>query len=280
MAKKPRTKDNIESFKRMLKNQQDFYRITMKHHELFQELGRIAMMPSMSEIRKELPFPNKKVTLPECFYNYPRFMMHGRILVESLDLEDRHKITSFIDRWIAETESGEEWIGTILTFIMTGILCPPIQNFHMRRVGKRIQLTLNPDTSIDDLRQEWPLIDKSISAAWPNFQKTNLTKNFNKMIQEYTDAVVAKKNVSDDFKFQGLSEFETILAKQAKDPKKAISEYRGKRLLTQGAPRKPVLIKTKKTDRDVVKELYAPKSKKDENKKVNNLRQHLRRLKS
>jgi hypothetical protein len=149
----------------------------------------------------------------------------------------------------------------------------------MRRVGKRIQLTLNPDTSIDDLRQEWPLIDKSISAAWPNFQKTNLTKNFNKMIQEYTDAVVAKKNMSDDFKFQDLSAFETILAKQAKDPKKAIAEYRGKRLLTQGVPRKPVLIKTKKTDRDVVKELYAPKNKKEENKKVNNLRQHLRRLK-
>jgi hypothetical protein len=150
----------------------------------------------------------------------------------------------------------------------------------MRRVGKRIQLTLNPDTSIDDLRQEWPLIDKSISAAWPNFQKTNLTKNFNKMIQEYTDTMVAKKNVSDDFKFQGLSEFETILAKQAKDPKKAISDYRGKKLASQGIPRKPVRLKTKKTDRDVVKELYAPKNKKDENKKVNNLRQHLRRLKS
>lgn len=282
MAKKPRTKDRHGSFKRMLKNQQLLLRTLVKHPKLNQELVRLGTLPEIVEAREKikyagLGYPN---TLRNRFDNYDAMMGVGLKIASSTSEDSQRKLISFIDRFLAETAFGDEWVGPLFTYVTTGIICPPYQNFHLKRKGNRIQLTLNPDTSIDDIKNEWPKISVAISQVWPNFKKTNLTRKFNGQLQEYIDVLASKKNISDDFKYQELSQFETILAKQAKDPKKAISAYRDRQRIVAGVPKRPIRIKTKKTDRDVVNELYSPKNKKVETKKVNNLRQHLKRLKS
>jgi hypothetical protein len=266
----------------MLKNQQLLLRTLIKHPKLNQELMSLGTMLEIVEAREKIKYAGVGYpkTLRNRFDNYDAIMSVGLKLASSIGEANQRKLISFIDRFISETEFGDEWIGSLFTYVTTGIICPPYQNFHLKRKGNRIELILNPDTTIDDIKNEWPKISQAISQVWPNFKKTNLTKKFNNQLQEYIDVLTSKKNITDDFKYQDLSQFETILAKQAKDPKKAISAYRDRQRMVAGVPKRPIRIKTKKTDRDVVKELYAPKSKKDENKKVNNLRQHLRRLKS
>ncbi len=276
MAK--RKKDRLGSFKRMLRNQQFLVRILIKHPELNRELIALGTLPAVEEVRKEIEPHRKDMTLPWCFDHYASMMNIGLMLAHALDKETRGKIVAFINRFLSETDLGQEWFSPMLTYITAGIICPPYYNFHIQKEDKRITLTLNPDTSIDDIRNEWPMIDKTIHEAWPDFKKTNLSPKFNEEIQEYLKTLKAKNNISDDFKYRDLSEFETILAKRSNDPKKAVSDYRGKQLLTQGTSRQPVRIHSRKTDRDVVSEIYSIKNKKLQTKKVNALRQRKRRL--
>ena len=276
MAK--RKKDRLGSFKRMLRNQQLLVRILIKNPELNRELIALGTSPAVEEVRKQIEPHRKDMTLPWCFDHYASMMNIGLMLAHALDKETRTKIVAFINKFLSETELGQEWFSPMLTYITAGIICPPYYNFHIQQEDKRVTLTLNPDTSIDDLRNEWPMIDKAIHEAWPDFKKTNLSSKFNEEIREYLKAIKAKKNTSDDFKYKDLSEFETILAKRSDNPKKAVSDYRGKRLVTEGVARKPVRIHSRKTDQDVVKELYGLKNKKLQTKKVNALRQRKRRL--
>ena len=276
MAK--RKKDRLGSFKRMLRNQQLLVRILIKNPELNRGLIALGTSPVVEEVRQQIESYRKDMTLPWCFDHYATMMNIGLMLAHALDKETRNKIVAFINRFLSEAELGQEWFSPMLTYITAGIICPPYYNFHIQQEDKRITLTLNPDTSIDDLRNEWPMIDKAIHEAWPDFKKINLSSKFNEEIQEYLKAIKAKKNISDDFKYKDLSEFETILAKKSDDPRKAVSDYRGKRLVAEGVPRKSVRIHSRKTDRDVVKELYGMKNRKLQTKKINALRQRKRRL--
>lgn len=276
MAK--RKKDRLGSFKRMLRNQQLLVRILIKHPELNRELVALGTLPAVEEVRKQIEPHRKDMTLPWCFDRYASMMNIGLMLAHVLDKETRSKIVIFINKFLSKAELGQEWFSPLLTYITAGIICPPYYNFHLQKQDGRITLTLNPDTSIDDLRNEWPMIDKAIHEAWPYFKKTNLSSKFNEEIQEYLKTLKAKSNISDDFKYKDLSEFETILAKKSDDPEKAVSNYRGKRLVTQGIPRKSVRIHSRKTDRDIVKELYGLRNRKLQTKKVNALRQRKRRL--
>lgn len=276
MAK--RKKDRLGSFKRMLRNQQLLVRILIKNPELNRELIALGTLPAVEEVRKQIEPHRKDMTLPWCFDRYTSMMNIGLMLAHAIDKETRSKIVTFINRFLAEVELGQEWFSPLLTYITAGIICPPYYNFHIQKEDKRVTLTLNPDTSIDDLRNEWPMIDEAIHDAWPDFKKTNLSPKFNEEIQEYLKTIRSKQNISDDFKYKDLSEFETILAKRSDDPKKAVADYRGKRLATEGVARKSVRIHTRKTDRDIVKELYGVKTKRMQTRKVNALRQRKHRL--
>lgn len=276
MAK--RKKDRLGSFKQMLRNQQLLVRILIKHPQLNRQLIALGTLSTVEEVRKQIEPHRNDMTLPWCFDRYASMMNIGLMLAHALNKETRSKIVAFINKFLSEAELGQEWFSPMLTYITAGIICPPYYNFHMQKEDKRITLTLNPDTSIDDIRNEWPMIDKAIHEAWPDFKKTNLSSKFNEEIQEYLKILKAKSNISDDFKYRDLSEFETILAKRSNDPKKAVSDYRGKRLIAEGVARKPIRIYSRKTDRDIVKEIYNIKNTKLQTKKVNALRQRKRRL--
>ncbi len=276
MAK--RKKDRLGSFKRMLRNQQLLVRILIKNPELNRELIALGTSPAVEEVRKQIEPHRKDMTLPWCFDHYATMMNIGLMLAHALDKETRSRIVIFINKFLSKAELGQEWFSPMLTYITAGIICPPYYNFHIQKENKRVTMTLNPDTSIDDIRNEWPMIDKAIHEAWPDFKKTNLSSKFNEEIQEYLKAMKAKSNISDDFKYKDLSQFETILAKRSGDSKKAVADYRGKRLVAEGVARKPVRIHSRKTDRDIVKELYGVKTKQMQTRKVNALRQRKRRL--
>lgn len=281
MKERKDKKYKMESFKQMLLNQQIFYRSIAKYPELFKEMKYLAMLPAMNQIRDKFPFPNTHYKMPMLFYNHSLLMKVGVQLGSIIGIGTLMDIHVFIGRWIEQTELGKEWEGTLLTFITGGILCPPIHNFHMEKKGKRVLITLNPDTSIEDIRNEWPDISREKKKAWPGFKKKSLSSNFNIVAKEYIESL-KKNEVPDELKYHELTEYETFIAKKAPDlasAKRDVSKFRGKMLVIERKARKPMRIKTKKTDQDIAKELYRPKTRKEVAKKVNLIRQHLRRFK-
>ena len=56
-------------------------------------------------------------------------------------------------------------------------MSPPAYNLYIGEVGskdrKRVQLTLNPDTSIDDIKEAMTLINKKKKELWPKFKRPN-----------------------------------------------------------------------------------------------------------
>jgi len=85
-----------------------------------------------------------------------------------------------INRLLENSELGHEWQIPFIVLILQGWLFPPTRNMDMKRTGKenkgRVQLTINPDTSIEDIKGAWADVKRYQVKLWPKFQKTNFTK--------------------------------------------------------------------------------------------------------
>jgi hypothetical protein len=277
-----RKNDKHTKLKRMIKNEHDFLRILVSDPDFLRALYDLAHMPDFEWIRDELPFPATQINMADRFDQYARFMDWGMKIKKTRSIGGQIKIDDTLDHWMTKKNLGQEWKDTLITLVTMGHLFPPMNNFHMEKNGKRIQIILNPDTSIGDLRLAWNDISQAVDTAWPDFKKTNLAKGTKKNLEEALDTLKAKSDISSDFKYQHLSPYERARIGSETDLgriRRMVSNYRSKLKLVHGVPQKPLKIKTKKSDRDIVRELHGLMKKKEENKKVNLLKQHRRRLK-
>jgi hypothetical protein len=81
-----------------------------------------------------------------------------------------------IDDFLKKYDFGYEWLNTIIDYVISLWLLPPLHNLDIQNSNKRILLTLNPDTSLNDIREAWPRIKKEQKKLWPNFKIINFTK--------------------------------------------------------------------------------------------------------
>lgn len=277
-------KSQIIQLKTMIKNEYFLYACIAKHKELGRDLNRLAEMEELKVYREHFPFPNTEISMAKCFAGnlglYERIIEIGKRISISRTLKTVVLMDEVIGHWMEKLDLGKEWKDTFVTYVTTGVLCPPIHNFYMEEKEKRITITLNPDTSIRDIKAVWGDIAKKMEDIWPNFKKMNFSEGMKKNLEEQAKIRNVKNTLTPDFKYQNLTGYEEALIR-GKDPQKAkqlISEYRGLKLKVDGVKRQSIKIKERKTDRDIVKELQGVVKGKDLKKAINRLRQQRHRL--
>ena len=215
-------------------------------------------------------------------------------LVRYMPAAQQAELLKQIDGLLKMCDLGEEWKGTMIAIVVSGILCPPVFNLYLGKESieagsnlfldlvsrPRVFLALNPDTSIDDIKNSWPEVEQLQRSLRPKFKGFNITKNSTKELVEQI-RFLSQKNVSEKEQYAELSSYEEQLWKQEKRHGKSDDDIRkilNKRPTEDGSVRKSVKIKKQKTDREVVKMLHPRKSKKERDRIVNQIRKRRERL--
>lgn len=100
-----------------------------------------------------------------------------RVFLESLGKRE----PDFLDDmalFLEKNNLGKEWANTIIDLIVSGWVSVPNQNLHFykREQGPRaIVLELNADTSLRDIKEVFPHIERAQKELWPNHKKRNVT---------------------------------------------------------------------------------------------------------
>jgi len=167
---------------------------------------------------------------------------------------------------------GEEWILPLATLVLRGILCPPLFNLKITSgVSDEkgwVYLELGPNTSLSDIELAWPEIKARQSALWPNFKKTNFTKKSFEHLREYLK-INDRSNLSEEEKNPNLNNYELLVFKAG--------QYNLLKTLRKesGEKTKSLKPKTKKTYREIAKEINPTKNN---GREANRLAQLKRRL--
>jgi hypothetical protein len=180
-----------------------------------------------------------------------KFIKKGLATFERLSEDVRLDLSKSVSHFIAEFDLGKEWRDTLLILVTTGKFYPPHRNFHIGGSSavdkKRVVITLNPDTSLEDLAADWDIIKRLQKFLWPNFKKTNITrqsiKNFD--VSFKTEIMrIEEANKENRAKISSYDEkfYDPIDLKKSE---KIINEYRAKRRAS-GEDRKAKPVKFKR----------------------------------
>ncbi len=124
-------------------------------------------------------------------------------------LKEKNKFEKFCDDiydFLKKYDLSFEWSDSIIDLIVSAWFFPPFRNFDILCRGaknkKRVGLILNPDTSLEDIKDAWPEIKNKQKESWPNFKKTNVTKksfkNLDKGIKDIESKLFGTKEVEDE----------------------------------------------------------------------------------
>lgn len=104
-------------------------------------------------------------------------------------------ITTDINYFISKHNLGDEWFFTIVDYLISRWLHVPEPNISVKEAGRRVELILNPDTSLDDIKAIWPIIQKKQMKLWPNCKKNNFSKKmFKNLSIAMQDLIEKAKN--------------------------------------------------------------------------------------
>ena len=218
-------------------------------------------------------------------------------LFDDMPSNRRIELLEKIDEVLYLYDFGEEWREPLITIAISGILCPPAFNLYLDKQklrtnrnlyfdlisrGKpRVLLALNPDTSIDDIKNAWPEIVRLQHSIRPKFKDFNLTKKSTEALIEQVH-FLNKKHVSEKEKYAGLSLYEEQLWKSEERHGKSqeeIMKLLQKRAKESGSLPKTSKIKKQKTDREVVREMHPKKSRQEVDRMTNRIKKERQRLK-
>lgn len=291
------TKDHIALLRTLARNWWLFWNKTWNNKEFFRDIEQIANMERLASIREDLPFPNTEISMIEWYAHHPE--SHGKVLQIGRKMQSQMSIGYIINMeemlsvWMDKLNFGPEWKDTLITFITTGILCPPIYTFHLEMIPakndeksdkKLVKIVLSPETSIDEIRLAWRLnIQKMKKDGWPDFKTKNLSKGLRDNIIEEVVVEKSKSNLTHEFMFPDLSDMERRYTKHDTDPnvvKRKTMEYRRKMRDVANVKVKPFKMRSKKTYSDIAVELNGTLKNKDKKRKANLLRQHKHRSKT
>jgi hypothetical protein len=193
---------NIHNFEIALKNQYVFEKMFVNNE------GEILL--SLQPLFKEYDTPprivyplkqlmnkrNDKVLTGILDERKKRFR-ESLLLIKSWSAKERDEFMGEIREILTHADLGEEWWLTIAVTVLQGWFFPPMDNFYMRSAGdipkKRVVLELNPDTSIEDIKEAWATIKNRQKKLWPNFRRINLTT------KSFTNLAVYMKDLEERF---------------------------------------------------------------------------------
>lgn len=272
------------------KNEEHFLRIASNDRDFLSTLTRLSFIvfePNQPPIDELLDFDD--ATLEKRLSNRDRFASSSRKIYGWLSSEKQKAVSEGIDSIMERYNLGNEWRETFFIFSMTGgILIPPTLNLHIGdernethffeerqddgqtysrlntpKYGHlgRIVLVLNPDTSLDDIKDAWLIIKEAQRALWRGRKRFKVTKNSKKELWEELKLKVqhGKGSVSEDEKYSELTDYERILLKkygESEGRKKIFENRRGKRdeAKLKGPIDKRIFIKKKRTDLEIAKQ--------------------------
>lgn len=143
-------------------------------HKLRKEIG----VPSRD---KFLGYANHCKTLQEVKERNKKAWLQRQGYANKVGEQKIVEIMRKIQKILEDNNLGREWGVTILDYLISGWLCPPMYNLYFSEkceIGKKsIVLELNQDTSLDDLKEAWPAIRKIQRQAWPKYRKINTPSN-------------------------------------------------------------------------------------------------------
>ena len=135
-------------------------------------------------------------------------------IIDSWDDKKRSNFLKEIDSIIAEHRLGKEWIDFFIIYIAARVPCLPIYNLYFDRKirsNTHLALELNPDTSIENLKDAMPEIKALIKSRWPKYRGDYLTKNsFTKL----HDALKIQREKEANPKNRRANSYEEIAKKQ------------------------------------------------------------------
>lgn len=298
-------------FKNFVKNEHLFYRQCLTRPEFLQELFSTSETYFYNFLRENfLKFNSSNILFR--FYKRDEMIDLGKkTFLSCLDGEKKGKLTNHIEKTLRLYNLGKEWGETLITLISTGFLCPPVFNlfidnekgklseeiknndqvYKYLRYGTRTVITLNPGTSIEDVKDAWQEIQKEKKLSWPKYKDFNLRKDSNKKLKKSLEMLIAKNNVPEDKKYSSkLSNYQKLLLKEY-GPEKArrIAKETNKGLikdekLFKGLKDKDLKPKRKLTDTELAIKLLRQEGKEvtgpSKKKKVNLIRQQRHRQKN
>jgi hypothetical protein len=195
-------------------------------------------------------------------------------IVNTLSTERKMNFYLSLHKILSDFHLGKEWLSTLICFAVSGIILPPVFNLAMSQEivmptaddlqqkskskkwahKARVMLILNPDTTLTDVQDAWNEIRTFQKVSWPGFKGFVFDSKAIIRYSEVQKAAAAKADVPDDEKYEKLSEYEILLAKQHKNDstagRKAILQYRSK----TGKKSKKLKIKKKMTDLELAKQ--------------------------
>ena len=290
------TKDHLALLRTLARNWWLFWNKVWNNPRFLKDLEQIANMERLEGVREDLPFANTEISMIEWYAHHPesyeKILQIGRKIQSQMSIGHIVKMEEMLSIWMDKLDFGPEWKDTLMTFITTGILCPPIHTFHMEMIRAKsdiksdkrlVKIVLSPEASIDEIRLAWKLqIQKMKKEGWPDFGTKKLSKGLKNNLVEELAVIKAKSNLTHEFMFPNLNEMERQAVRGSKDPevvKKIASVYRRKMREIEHVKVKPIKVRTKKTYSDIAVELHGMLKNKDIKKKANLLRQHKHRLK-
>ena len=173
---------------------------------------------------------------------------------------------------------GPEWRDAFITAIATGVPIVPDRNLFIKTTGvqgkQSVVLILSPTASVDDIKEAWPEIKRRQKELWPDFEKINLNKKSYPRLRDFVQFKVAKKNRSNlsmGERYPNLSDYD--LRMLPIDGIKKIKKYRIER-----GVRTKIIIRNRKKNTDIVKDLLGIKNKNALKRKVESLKKAGQRM--
>lgn len=168
----------IKSYKNLIKNYYIFW------HLFFTDKTFQLLFLYLYDKYQKSPY---RIQPLGCFLDYKNYKkiqekayLQRLAFLNSLDKDNKFKLFNDIDRFLITNNLGEEWFNVIADYLISSWFCPPIYNLHIsndnrRSLKNRIVLLLNPDTSIDDIKEAWWWISKKQKELYPNFKRPNFS---------------------------------------------------------------------------------------------------------
>lgn len=225
------------------------------------------------EIYKPDSFRNQAILIGKAVKTISKWEHHKKNLRFFDDVE------SFLKKF----NLGFEWKIPLIALILEHRICLPFHNFSIgTNNDKRVVLTLNPDTSLDDLKYEFDYIKKRQKELQPNFKPINLTKDAFKRFYEvefYDLAKIMEADIANRKQLTGYEERlynEGVRQHSVKEAVKKINKP------SYVAPfRKPRFQpRSRASDKAVAKRLASLTPKKSSLRILNNVRQQRKRQKA
>ena len=197
------------------------------------------------------------------FINRENIHNKNSVILNSWPLADKKSFLDSIPYFLRKNDLDGGWENSIITFLLQGIICPPVFNLRLEinqdRLDRgKIVMLLNPNTSPKDIKTAWDEIERMQKQSWPSKyrRKNNVTQNKISDIIKYWQIELGKYRLTEKEKFSGLDGFQRLLAKQGKYEEVV-------KLRRQSGLKSPQLkIRTKKTDAELAKRVDGISSKK------------------